>query len=108
MNQMLPYSIILLAVSALLFVLSGVIYRGKTDLIHSYHQSKVQDKAAYGKAFGKALSVMALAPLISGAVGLFADSKAIAAVAVAILILGLLCGICLLAAVQRKYNKGIF
>ena len=44
---MLLYSIIMFLVAAIFTVLSIAIYRGKTDLIHDYHQTKVTDKAAY-------------------------------------------------------------
>lgn len=102
---MLAYSIIMFAAFILLIVVSIAIYRGKTSLIHSYHQTRVKDKAAYGKAFGKALSVMALACLISGIFGLFGDSTAIELIAVIILITGLVMGFCCIVAVQHKYNK---
>lgn len=72
---MLLYSILMFIVSVPLTVLSVMVYRGKTDLIHSYHQEKVKDKAAYGKAFGKALSFIALAPFASGVIGSFAHAK---------------------------------
>ena len=104
---MLAYSIIMFAAFILLIVVSIAIYRGKTSLIHSYHQTRVKDKAAYGKAFGKALSVMALACLISGIFGLFGDSTAVELIAVIILITGLVMGFCCIVAVQHKYNKGI-
>lgn len=102
---MLAYSIIMLAAFILLIVVSIAIYRGKTSLIHSYHQTRVKDKAAYGKAFGKALSVMALACLISGIFGLFGDSTAVELIAVIILITGLVMGFCCIVTVQHKYNK---
>lgn len=104
---MLAYSIIMFAAFILLIVVSIAIYRGKTSLIHSYHQTRVKDKAAYGKAFGKALSVMALACLISGVFGLFGDSTAVELIAVIILITGLVMGFCCIVAVQHKYNKEI-
>ena len=88
---MLLYSIIMF-VAGLLFVgLSIAIYKGKTNLIHDYHQTNVTDKSAYGKAFGKTLLVIA-----------------IAMIAVTVLFIGLFIGIALIAAVQEKYNKGIF
>ena len=51
---MLVYSIIMFLVAALFTVFGISIYKGKTDLIHDYHQTKVTDKSAYGKDFGKA------------------------------------------------------
>jgi hypothetical protein len=88
--------------------ISVSIYQGKTDLIHDYHQTKVTDKAAYGKAFGKAMFVVSMALLFSGIIGLFGDSEAIAKIAVAVLFIGLFIGIAWIIAVQKKYNNGIF
>lgn len=105
---MLIYSIIMFLVAALLIIPSVAIYNGKTNLIHSYHQTKVVDKIAYGKAFGKAMFVLAAAPLVSGIIGLLGDSDMISLIAVAILIIGLGIGIGCIVAVQSKHNKGIF
>lgn len=105
---MLIYSIIMFSAAVLFISLSVAIYKGKTDLIHSYHQTKVTDKAAYGKAFGKSLFVMAASLLVSGIIGLLGDSDIIAIIAVAVLIIGLGIGIGCIVAVQQKHNKGIF
>ena len=91
---------------AVLFTVLGIaIYKGKTDLIHDYHQTKVTDKSAYGKAFGKAMLVISTVMLLSGIIGLF---KNLLMLAVAILIIGLVVGIGCIVAVQKKYNKGVF
>ncbi len=105
---MLVYSVIMFLAAALFFTLGTAVYKGRTDLIHGCHQEKVRDKAAYGRAFGKSLFCFALAMLLSGMVGLFADTKAVGAAAVLILIIGVGIGIGCLIAVQRKYNGGIF
>ena len=102
---MLVYSIIMFLVSALFTVLGIAIYKGKTDLIHDYHQTKVTDKSAYGKAFGKAMLLIATVMLLSGIIGLF---EKLLILAVAILIIGFVLGIGCIVAVQKKYNKGIF
>ena len=102
---MLVYSIIMFLVSALFTVLGIAIYKGKTDLIHDYHQTKVTDKSAYGKAFGKAMLVIATVMLLSGIIGLF---EKLLILAVAILIIGFVLGIGCIVAVQKKYNKGVF
>ena len=99
------YSVIMFIVSALFAVLGIAIYKGKTDLIHDYHQTNVTDKSAYGKAFGKAMLVIATVMLLSGIIGLFEN---LLILAVAILIIGLVIGIGCIVAVQRKYNKGVF
>ena len=102
---MLLYSIIMFLVAVLFTVLGIAIYKGKTDLIHDYHQTKVTNKSAYGKAFGKAMLVIATVMLLSGIIGLF---KNLHMLAVAILIIGLVVGIGCIVAVQKKYNKGVF
>ena len=99
------YSIIMFLVAVLFTVLGIAIYKGKTDLIHDYHQTKVTNKSAYGKAFGKAMLVIATVMLLSGIIGLF---KNLLVLAVAILIIGLVVGIGCIVAVQKKYNKGVF
>ena len=102
---MLVYSIIMFLVSALFTVLGIAIYKGKTDLIHDYHQTKVTDKSAYGKAFGKAMLLIATVMLLSGIIGLF---EKLLILAVAVLIIGFVLGIGCIVAVQKKYNKGVF
>jgi len=102
------YSVILFLAAVPMIKISIAIYQGKTGLIHDYHQTKVTDKAAYGKAFGKAMFVVSMALLLSGIIGLFGDSEAIAMVAVAVLFIGLFIGIAGIVAVQKKYNKGVF
>ena len=105
---MLLYSLIMLPVSILLIAFSIAIYNGKTDLIHDYHQTKVTDKSAYGKAFGRAMLVVSVAILLSGVVGLCGNSEPVAILAVAVLFIGLFIGIACIIAVQKKYNKGLF
>ena len=102
---MLLYSIIMFLVAVLFTVLGIAIYKGKTDLIHDYHQTKVTNKSAYGKAFGKAMLFIATVMLLSGIIGLF---KNLLMLAVAILIIGLVVGIGCIVAVQIKYNNGLF
>ena len=100
---MIVYVIIMLLTAALFGVLAVMIYKGRTDLIHDYHQNKVEDKAAYGKAFGKAMAVMAAAMLLSAVVSLFAAWWALV-----ILFAGLAVGIAAIFRVQKKYNGGVF
>ena len=72
------------------------------------HQTKVTDKTAYGKDFGKAMFVVSMSLLLSGIISLFGASEVIAMIAVAVLFIGLFIGIAWIVAVQMKYNKGIF
>ena len=105
---MLLYSIIMFLAAVPMIKISIAIYKGKTDLIHDYHQTKVTDKAAYGKAFGKAMFVVSAALLLSGIISLFGISDTMAMIAVAVLFIGLFIGIAWIVAVQIKYNKGVF
>ena len=105
---MVLYSMIMFLAAVPMIKISIAIYQGKTSLIHDYHQTKVTDKAAYGKAFGKAMFVVSSALLLSGIIGLFGASEVIAMVSVAVLFIGLFIGIAWIVAVQIKYNKGIF
>lgn len=105
---MYVYSVIMILVAVLFAVVAIAIYRGKTELIHDYHQTKVKDKAAYGRAFGKAMAVIAAGMLSSGIAGLFGESDTLAAVSLVLLALGLVIGIGCILAVQKKYNNGLF
>lgn len=105
---MLLYSIIMFLAAVPMFKISIAIYKGKTDLIHDYHQTKVTDKAAYGRAFGKAMLVVSSTLLLSGIIGLFGASETVAMIAVAVLFVGLIIGIAWIIAVQIKYNRGVF
>ena len=105
---MVLYSLIMFLVAVPMGKISIAIYRGKTNLIHDYHQTKVTDPSAYGKAFGKAILVVTMALLLSGIVGLMGDSETVAMIAVAVLFVGLFIGIACIVAVQKKYNNGIF
>ena len=102
---MILYAAIMLLTALPIGWISAAIYRGKTELIHDYHQTKVTDRTAYGRSFGKALFVISAALLISGIAALFPGSGMIP---VALLFIGLFIGIASIIAVQMKYNKGIF
>lgn len=105
---MLGYSIMILAVSVLFAVLSVLIYRGNTSLIHSYHQEKVTDQKGYGRAFGKALSPIAIGAFVSGAIPIFDGSEAAATVSLGALTAGIVLALVLIIMVQKKYNGGLF
>ena len=105
---MVVYFVIMFITALVLLVISIKIYNGNTDLIHSYHQTKVTDKLAYGKAFGKSMFIVSITPLISGITGLLGDCHMMTIIAVVVLIIGISIGIGFIVATQRKYNKGIF
>jgi uncharacterized membrane protein len=97
----------IMIVTAVVFgVLAVLIYKGKTDLIHDYHQKKVTDKADYGRAFDKAMGVIAAAMALSGFLALFGE--AVMWLPVIVLVIGMAIGIVLIIRVQRKYNGGMF
>lgn len=105
---MVLYSIILFLAALPMVIISVCIYQGKTHLIHDYHQKNVTDKTAYGKAFGKAMLAVSMAPLLSGIIGLCGNTETIATASIAVLFIGLCIGITWIIAVQKKYNKSIF
>ena len=98
------FSIILFLTSLLFIILGIIIYKGKTQLIHSYHQENVTDKVGYGKAMGKSLIIFSSPMLISGVVALFTES----ALPVIILIVGMILGFIPIVKVQQRYNGGMF
>ena len=105
---MVLYSLILFFVAVPMIIISILIYNGNTNLIHDYHQTKVTDKEAYGKAFGKAMFVVSASLFLSGIIGLFGNTEIMATIALAVLFVGLFIGIAWIIAVQKKYNNGIF
>ena len=103
---MLMYAILMFMVAIAFAIIAILIYKGKTNLIHDYHQTKVKDKAAYGKAFGKAMGIFAGTMLVSGVVSLFSEKGLI--YAVMLLLLGILLGLFTILRVQKKFNGGLF
>ena len=104
----MTYSILMFAMAASFAVLAVKIYRGKTDLIMEHHQTRVTDLAAYGRAYGKALAVIAGAMLLSGGTAMMGDSKTIVFISLGILLAGLGIGVAAILIVQKKYNNGLF
>ena len=103
---MVLYAVIMFVTACVFGVVAMLIYKGRTDLIHDYHQHKVTDKAGYGKAFGKAMAVITGAMALSGAASLFGE--AVRWIPIVILAVGLFIGIIAIVRVQKKYNGGLF
>ena len=103
---MLVYAILMFVLAIIFVVIAALIYNGKTNLIHDYHQTNVTDQKGYGKAFGKAMAVIAGAMALSGAVSLFGESAM--GIAVTVLMIGLIAGLIAIFRVQKKYNGGMF
>ena len=105
---MLTYGIIMFIFSVVFLWISITIYKGRTDLIHDYHREKVKDNAAYGRAFGKALSTIGITMIVSGIVAILGEEDKLSIIAVCILIAGLIISTICIVNVQKKYNNGIF
>ena len=105
---MMLYAVLMFSMAVLFAAVGILIYRGKTNLIHDYHQTKVKDKVAYGRAFGKALGVLAITFVLSGILALLSDSKGIFWMGMAVLLTGFAIGIICIVKVQKKYNGGMF
>lgn len=107
---MIIYSVIVFAVSAVFFFIGRSIFHGRIDLIHDYHRKKIKDadKAAYGKAIGKALLVISASLFLSGTAALFGDSGPFVAVSMSILFAGLAAALILIIKAQKQYNGGVF
>lgn len=103
---MIVYAVTVFLVAVAFGIVAMMIYRGKTDLIHDYHQTKVTDKVQYGKAFGKAMGVIAGTLMLSAVVSLLGETAVWGAVG--ILLVGLIIGIAAIVRVQKKYNGGVF
>ena len=103
---MIAYAIIMFTTALVFVILAVLIHKGKTELIHDYHQTKITDKIGYGKAFGKAMGVLAGSMALSGVIALLGESVMWASVAV--LLIGLAAGFVCMLFVQKKYNGGIF
>ena len=68
----------------------------------------MDDKKAYGKAFGKALAIVASALLFSGITALAGETEKVLLPAIIVLFAGMGIGITGILIVQKKYNKGLF
>ncbi len=104
------YSIILLVV-ALLFLAVGIaIYRGKSKLIHDYHQENIKEseKPGYCRAFAKGMFVLAATLLISGIIPLVGKEGSFFIASFILLVSGIIVSIIIFIKVQKKYNGGLF
>lgn len=105
---MLAYSVLMFIISVVLIILGILFYKGNIQLMRKYHQRKVKDTLAYGKALGKAYFTMSISPFISGIVGLLGDTTIIIVIAVIIFFIGIIVGVCSFVNVQEKFTAGFF
>ena len=103
---MLIYAIVMFLLAVVFAIIAVQIYKGKTNLIHDYHQTKVKDKAAYGKAFGKAMGILPVSMAVSGLIALVGEDLMLYAVGA--LLVGLADGVVMILRVQKKFNGGLF
>lgn len=101
---MIVYAVIMFVMAAIVIAVGGIVYSGKTELIHDYHLARVKDKKAYGRAMGKALALIGIPLIITGVIALFTAS----ALPTLVLIAGLILFLIPLFIVQKKYNGGAF
>ena len=106
--DMVFYSVIMFAGALLFFGVAVAIYRGNTNLIHSYHQTHVEeaDKKKYGEAFSKGLFVLAIAMVFSGVIALFGETVPVVVLSVGVLLAGMAVSFLMLAKVQKEFNGG--
>ena len=102
------YSVIMLIVAAVLIAVGAATYGGKTELIHSYHQKRVKDKAAYGRAMGRAIMLMGVFFVLSVVPLFVSRSRAADMWSIGLMSAGIVVSLALIIRAQIKYNKGIF
>lgn len=105
---MVIYSVVLFAVAVLFFGLAAAIYRGNTNLIHSYHQTHVKeaDKRQYGRSFSKGLFVLAVSMVLSGIIALFGETFPVVMISTGVLLAGSVAAFLVIAKVQKEFNGG--
>lgn len=101
---MLIYAMILFAASVPCFYVATALRRGKADLIMEHHQTKVQNKAAYAKAFSLPLFLIAVSMVLAGLFGLLDMPNW----SMGLLMSGILAAIVWIIVIQMKFNGGIF
>ncbi|MBR4896212.1 MAG: DUF3784 domain-containing protein [Clostridia bacterium] len=105
---MLLYSLLMFAAGAVILGVGIAVFRGRTDLIHDYHQANVkeEDRLCYGRAMGAGILTLAAALLASGILALCLPEGSM--ISLIVLFGGIAVSIVLLIRAQRKYNGGIF
>ncbi len=106
---MILYAVLMAAIAILFLCLGLAIYRGKTDLIHDYHQTNIPEekKKKYGKAFSASMFTISVSCFASGLLGLF-ENELSSKLSLFALMGGLTLSIIIIFIVQKKYNGGLF
>lgn len=101
---MLAFGIIMLFVAAVFAVVGFLIFRGKTELIHSYHRENVTDMSGYGRAMGKSVIGIGASAALSGATALIGGTDVAVIAAIGVFVVGFTVCLILIARAQKKYN----
>ena len=107
---MILYFVIMFLCAVLFLAVGIAIYRGKTDLIHDYHQTNVKEseRREYGRAFSKGMFVLSASMFASGILVLFGDNGAVQTASLIVLFAGIAVSVVIFLIVQKKYNGGLF
>ena len=102
---------IMMFLVAIQFWIVGIkVFKGKTELIHDYHQKRVKDKLNYGKAMGKAIigigTVIFISALIALVPNLLEDSMI--SILISVFFVGFIICMIWIYKIQKKYNGGVF
>ena len=102
---------IIMFLVAIYFCIVGIkIFKGKTDLIHDYHQTRVKDKINYGKAMGKAIIGIGIVIFISGLIALVPNllEETMITILISVFLVGFIICMIWIYNIQKKYNGGVF
>ena len=108
--RMILYTIFMVVFAAFFLILGILLSKGKTGLVHDYHQTHVREKekTECGKAFLKGMFSVAITCFSSGIAGFRGTGKTIETIATAVLFAGLAVSFIILGKVQNKNNGRIF
>jgi hypothetical protein len=103
---MIGFAIIYYLFGILFIALGMAIYKGKTRLVHYYHQKNVTDHAGFGKAMGKPLAFIGVSFIVSASLAFFGEIWLSVGIALSVVSIIAMVVICLV--VIKKYNGRIF
>lgn len=106
---MVLYAVLMTVIAVLFLWLGTMLRRGKTDLIHNYHQMHIPEdqKKEYGKAFSVSMFTISAGCFVSGLLGLL-ETEFFSKLSLFALLCGLVLSIVIILFVQKKYNGGLF
>lgn len=105
---MIVYSVIMFVVAAALIVYGILVAKGNANLINSYREDRVKDKALYCKKISHALFILAGTLACCGTIVLFGETDGIVLLSLGVLVVGMVFGVVQLFRAQKKYGGGVF